>query len=105
MDTIGMSQAGERALIQVYLANILVHRFFQRRSEINILHVFVHAVVFIDVEFVIHHFLDQFTIRLVSIKMVPAVAVAEPEEVAVSHENHAVSGLHIAAIALLNEGG
>ena len=109
MNTIRVGQTSKRVLagacIETYFANILVHRFFQRCSKVDVLLVLVHAVILNNVKIAIYHLLEKLHVGAVPVKLIPAVAVAEPKEIAVFHEDHALSGFHVAVVALLNEGG
>ena len=92
------------AVFQSSLAHILVHRFLGRsHGEIDILLFGIQALYIHDVEAAIDHLADEVAVEVVQIEMTPAIGFADPEEVVVFQENHAVAGLYITAVALLNK--
>ena len=104
MHAVRVGKAGKRALVDVDLANILVHRLFQRGGKINVLLILVHAIIFVDVELAVHDFLHQLAVGGVPVEVFPAITVAKPKEIAVFHKNHASSRFHVAIVGFLDEG-
>ena len=101
--TVGGTQTGQHAALEVDLADILVDGLLQRGGEVEVLLFGIQAVDVHDVVAAFRHLLDEVAVHVVHIEMSPAVAVAEVEESSVFEEDDALKRFHIAAVGFLDE--